>query len=314
MVTQHPPPHWNSYRPSYRPSYDDDHRDLPSRGRTTSVSTHGRRAHSPSHRPSEYSDAHYGNPNNIPIRLRHDHRSPSREDDRDEGPHLWDAKLDSLIHRSLRAYDLVTNYVRDCPDGKRWLREDIWLVRTTGKELHDDVRILKSWKRTVKQYGDRDEDMMGKIRQDAEKVRVLCEQVQRVILETEHEVRDGIVKAADGKVNEVEMEDGGYTGDNACAFTRTGRDGPDHAQGSGEFELTLRIRHPASSARAPAHVLSDLNDASAELVDAVSEPTSTDLVMPDPPKTHPEMDRIDAALSADWASMTSTARSGRFVW
>ncbi|KAH7093012.1 hypothetical protein FB567DRAFT_609296 [Paraphoma chrysanthemicola] len=314
MVAEQPPPHWNSYRPSYRPSYDDDYQGFSSRGRSTSVSTRGRRARSPSRRPTEYSDAHYGNPNNIPVRPRHDHRSPSREEDRDEGPQLWDAKLNSLIHRTLRAYDLVTNYVRDCPDGKRWSREDIRHVRSTGAKLHDDVRILRSWKITVRQYGDRDEDMMGKIHQDVEKVRVLCEQVQRVILETEHEVRDGVGKAADGKVNEVEMEDGGYTGANARAVTRTGRDGQDHTEGSGEFEMTLRIRYPASSAPAPAPALSNLNDASAEPVDAVSEPTSTDLVMMETPKSSPELDPIDAALSADWASMTSTAKPGRFVW
>ncbi|KAF2036565.1 hypothetical protein EK21DRAFT_49380, partial [Setomelanomma holmii] len=101
------------------------------------------------------------------------------------GPHLWDEQLDLDMNRTLRAYDLVCNYAYDCPRGVRWSEEDIQLVKHTGAHLHDDVRVLKAWKRTVCELGDTDLDMMRKITQDVESVREQVKNAQRVIRETE---------------------------------------------------------------------------------------------------------------------------------
>jgi hypothetical protein len=62
-------------------------------------------------------------------------------------------------------------------------------VYKAGKYLHDDVRILRHWKRQVRELGDSDVDMMAKIDEDAERVRVLCEKIKGEI-EAEEQVGD----------------------------------------------------------------------------------------------------------------------------
>tara|TARA_R110002003_G_scaffold70_25_gene6545 strand:- start:442 stop:1416 length:975 start_codon:yes stop_codon:yes gene_type:complete len=314
---QHPPAHWNSYRPNYddrddepparwdtyRPNYEDRDDEPPARRRSTdrvdysrsaSVSTRGRGAPSTSHYSSEDSYAEYDNLNKVPVRPRARRRRPE-PDEEEDGPQLWDAKLYDLMNRTRRAYDLVINYARDCPEGKRWSEEHIWLVRSTGQNLHDDVRNLK-------------------VGEDVENVRELCESVQRVIKETEHEVRDRVFKPAENVDNEVEMADKGR-----AAAEYAGRGSPDYTQSSQNhgnprrhrlnigmlttLESQLEVRRTTRGAHA-FHHLDDLSTA--------SEVTPTAPDRPPTPKS--PIDLIERALLADWASMTSTARQRRLVW
>jgi hypothetical protein len=181
------PAHWNSYRPANEPNRD--------RRPSTRLSD----TYSPSPRDtSTYADMADTNPNHLPVRPRHDTYTldpPARgtpELSRDDGPALWPTALDDLIGQTTRAYDLVINYERDCPSGRRWNADGIARVYKAGKYLHDDVRILRHWKRQVRELGYGDGDMMAKIDEDAERVRVLCEKIKGEI-EAEEQGGDGEV-------------------------------------------------------------------------------------------------------------------------
>jgi hypothetical protein len=113
-----------------------------------------------------------------------DSRDEDDRQDHDSGSTLWPASLESLMGRTTRAYDLVINYARDCPEGVRWNRDAIARVYRAGKHLHGDIRVLKHWEREAKEVRLDDGDW-AVIEEDEEKVWRLCERVQRVIKETE---------------------------------------------------------------------------------------------------------------------------------
>jgi hypothetical protein len=189
---QSPPEHWNSYRPNYddnaahqgpptRPSvgFEEQIRNAPAfprgRGPSTTATTRD-----------------YANPNRITLTARRrstpSHTSPDTDVDAEEtntNRRLWPTSLDTLMGRTSRAYDLVINYVRDSRGGTRWDTDGIERVYIAGKFLHDDVRVLRHWKHQVAEHGGADDDMMGKIEEDVKNVRSLCEEVQRIIGETE---------------------------------------------------------------------------------------------------------------------------------
>ncbi|KAF1911332.1 hypothetical protein BDU57DRAFT_100782 [Ampelomyces quisqualis] len=95
-------------------------------------------------------------------------------------PHLWPASLDHLMGRTVRAYDLVTNYARDSHGGTRWAPEDIARVHACGKQLHSVIRVLQAWSRCAA----RDVDAQ-QLRDDARDVEQACNLVQSVISCTE---------------------------------------------------------------------------------------------------------------------------------
>ncbi len=88
----------------------------------------------------------------------------------------------------MRAYILVVHYEEDSYGGKRWSREDITEIYEFGKELHEKQEQLKKWQRIVLHYGDQDEEMMSRIREDAEKMRAYCKQIKRTIAQCENEL------------------------------------------------------------------------------------------------------------------------------
>ncbi|KAL6712159.1 hypothetical protein ACN47E_000036 [Coniothyrium glycines] len=46
------------------------------------------------------------------------------------------------IMRTARAFDLVLNYLRDNPDGRRWTAADIDTIRHEGRHLHENICAL----------------------------------------------------------------------------------------------------------------------------------------------------------------------------
>ncbi|KAI4677278.1 uncharacterized protein J4E88_007086 [Alternaria novae-zelandiae] len=148
---------------SYRPPYNSNRQWTP--------------ASAPSEAALNYDDADV---NRIPINPRRSNAAVPAQSSR-----LWDEDLNSLMHRTIRAYDLVVNYVRDSHGGTRWSREDIDRIRDVGAYLHGDVRDLKHWSEVVAKEGEQDAYTMDKIRDDVENLRKYCEQIQAIIRDTE---------------------------------------------------------------------------------------------------------------------------------
>jgi hypothetical protein len=151
------------------------------------------------HIPSNDSD-HYDDPSG------RDPLSPSSY----HGILLWDQSLEDLMARTTRAYDLVINYARDSCGGHRWTPHDSAHVRTIGKDLHNNVRVLKYWQRC-----DPEDIDWAQIRLDAANVRLLCEDVQRAICQTENvhgtqsmHVDGGREKAENKSADEIERNEG----------------------------------------------------------------------------------------------------------
>jgi len=190
------PAHWNSYRPNYT-------------AQEQGPSTHPSGPPLPDTPPSLNYDG-MANPNRISIVPRKRSHSPTPSPtpapapDRDDGPQLWPPSLDDLMGQTTRAYDLVINYAKDCPRGGRWTTESIKRIHEVGKHLHNDVGVLRSWKRQVHELGEHDEDMMRKISQDVEGVERLCMRVKRVIGEEENVPENQKQREEDG---DVEMRD-----------------------------------------------------------------------------------------------------------
>jgi hypothetical protein len=184
------PRHWNAYRPNYTNESPPRPQEGPTTRSPTGFEAQIRAAPSFSRGqdpPLPLANNSYTNPNLIPVTPRRNvsHCSPSPEpdvhdEDGDPDPQLWDTGLDSLMGRTARAYDLVINYERDSSGGERWSRESIAYVHRAGKDLHNDIRLLKSWKHDPS--ADTQHDL---IRIDARNVRMLCEYVQEIISETE---------------------------------------------------------------------------------------------------------------------------------
>ncbi|KAI4646006.1 hypothetical protein J4E93_005585 [Alternaria ventricosa] len=148
---------------SYRPPYDSNRQWTP--------------ASTPSEAALNYDDADV---NRIPINPRRSNVAIPAQ-----SPRLWDEDSNSLMHRTIRAYDLVVNYDRDSHGGTRWSREDIDRVRDLGRYLHGDVRDLKHWSEVVAKDGEQDASTMDKLRDDVENLRKYCEQIQAIIRDTE---------------------------------------------------------------------------------------------------------------------------------
>jgi len=148
---------------SYRPPYNSNRQWTP--------------ASAPSETALNYDDADV---NRIPINPRRSNAAVPAQSSR-----LWDEDLNSLMHRTIRAYDLVVNYDRDSYGGTRWSREDIARIRDVGAYLHGDVRDLKHWSEVVAKEGEQDAYTMDKIRDDVENLRKYCEQIQAIIRDTE---------------------------------------------------------------------------------------------------------------------------------
>jgi hypothetical protein len=126
--------------------------------------------------------------------------------------------LTTLMSRSSRAYDLVINYARDCPLGTRWSSASIARVRTAGKHLHADIRVLRHWEREAGRMDRGDWDVLE---QDGKKVEKLCKYVLSVISETERTA--GLRGWRDGDESDMvrDMGYGGcgeYAGDVGCGI------------------------------------------------------------------------------------------------
>ena len=100
-------------------------------------------------------------------------------------PRIWDDELNSLMHRTVHAYDLIVTYERDSCGGTRWSSENIEYIRATGIYLHRDVDCLKRWRVEVAKYGVQDDATAEKIQEDIESVRAYCEHLQQLIKSTE---------------------------------------------------------------------------------------------------------------------------------
>jgi hypothetical protein len=121
-------------------------------------------------------------------------------------PQLWDPALDDLMGRTTRAYDLVTNYVRDSEGGTRWSTTDIARIHETGKYLHANIRVLKAWQRRAAKDWD-----YFRIQDDEDVVREICEVVQGLIngMESKTEWEMGAKgHGALGQGGESKQEDG----------------------------------------------------------------------------------------------------------
>ncbi|KAI4944110.1 hypothetical protein J4E91_008965 [Alternaria rosae] len=137
--------------------------------------------------------------NRIPLNPRRSNAAVPAQSSR-----LWDEDLNSLMHRTIRAYDLVVNYNRDSHGGTRWSRKDIDRIRDVGAYLHGDVRDLKHWSAVVAKEGEQDAYTMDKIRDDVENLRKYCAQIQDTIKDTERvPLRQGMTR-----------DDGAQTGQN----------------------------------------------------------------------------------------------------
>lgn len=207
------PKHWNTYRPAYEdhaPHQGPPTRPPPGFEHQIYNAPAFPRGQGPRTSPTLLDDT---NPNRITLtarpRLTPSYVSPILSAE-EEYTHyrLWPASLDDLMGRTSRAYDLVINYYRDSAGGTRWNADGIESVYTAGRFLHDDVRVLRHWKRQVAEYGGADEDMMRKIEEDVEKVRNVCEEVQSVIEETEQKPAWPIERAGRWKRHMETQEDG----------------------------------------------------------------------------------------------------------
>jgi hypothetical protein len=137
----------------------------------------------PRARPEASPNYHDLDVNRTPLHSRHSRISdatvPAQQ------PRIWDDNLDVLMHRTIRAYDLVVDYENASHGGTRWSREDIQRIGSIGARLHGDVRALKHWNDVIEKQGEQDRFTMGKLRDDIENLRNYCEQIQDVIKETE---------------------------------------------------------------------------------------------------------------------------------
>jgi len=94
---------------------------------------------------------------------------------------VFDKDLDLFFSRTLRAYELVRSYRRDCVRGTRWTRNGVEAVRRLGIDLHDNVFSLRRRQREFEQRRERGELEMEDIRDEVQKVRRYCEDVMDLI-------------------------------------------------------------------------------------------------------------------------------------
>lgn len=121
---------------------------------------------------------------------RRHHESPRATPDhtRDEQylmEHMFTENLASLMGRTYRAYMLVIDYEKDCPDGHRWYPRDIEKIRKFGQDLRSNIGAVKHSQKILRKQGflatSEIEDSATRI----EEVRRLCNRVQDHIRETE---------------------------------------------------------------------------------------------------------------------------------
>ena len=186
-------PNWNAYRPDY----SDNHQEAPVRRDYTydrpSPPARLPPASTVMPAPYAYDD---NDPNSIPVqpRRRVQQASPTPirgtpDLSQDDGPQLWPAELDVMIGQVTRAYDVVINYERDCPNGKRWTTKGIRRVHEAGAYLHADVGVLRGWKRQAQELGTADEFMKRKIDEDWARVEKTCKKVRAAIDDEEKKAR-----------------------------------------------------------------------------------------------------------------------------
>lgn len=246
---------------SYRPPYNSDRQWTP--------------ASAPSEAALNYDDADV---NRIPINPRRSNAAVPAQSSR-----LWDEDLNSLMHRTIRAYDLVVNYDRDSHGGTRWSREDIARIRDVGAYLHGDVRDLKHWSEVVAKEGEQDAYTMDKIRDDVENLRKYCDQIQAIIRDTERVPLRQRMKREDGVQAGQNVDDDHGFGGGKNNFPRGGTLGTD-------FSLPP-----------------DTN----QLVESTQEGEDMDVEMST--DLEEKLEVVDPTLNprqADWA----TAPSKRFAW
>lgn len=246
---------------SYRPPYNSDRQWTP--------------ASAPSEAALNYDDADV---NRIPINPRRSNAAVPAQSSR-----LWDEDLNSLMHRTIRAYDLVVNYDRDSYGGTRWSREDIARIRDVGAYLHGDVRDLKHWSEVVAKEGEQDAYTMDKIRDDVENLRKYCDQIQAIIRDTERVPLRQRMKREDGVQAGQNVDDDHGFGGGKNNFPRGGTLGTD-------FSLPP-----------------DTN----QLVESTQEGEDMDVEMST--DLEEKLEVVDPTLNprqADWA----TAPSKRFAW
>lgn len=94
---------------------------------------------------------------------------------------MFDEDLDHFFQRTIRAYELVRSYRRDCLGGTRWTHDSIEEIRKFGIDLHDDVFALRGRQRVFVERREEDKFEMEHIRHDTEKVRRYCEELMDLI-------------------------------------------------------------------------------------------------------------------------------------
>lgn len=201
----------------------------------------------------------YDDPNYIPVVPRKRDLAPTPAPMRhaatsneavDDGPELWPSTLEDLMGQSTRAYDVVVNYGRDCPAGTRWTAASIKRVQKVGKDLHTDVRILKSWKRQAAEFGTGDENMMRKMQEDVFRMHRLCKQVKDVIDEEER-VPIYSIKAEDIDVDMRGSDEGYGTVEDGEVLGKSHRDA--EADRSSRSPSSFRSARPPTCPRNQAH-------------------------------------------------------------
>jgi hypothetical protein len=144
--------------------------------------------------PLNYDDAHV---NHTPANHRRFNAAGPAQP-----PPVWDDHFNSLMHRTVRAYDLVMNYDRDSNGGTRWSRENIEHIRDIGAYLHGDVRALQHRQEVIAKEGEQDGFTMNRVRADIQNMQKYCEQIQHVIKNTERvPLRQRITRGDDHETN-----------------------------------------------------------------------------------------------------------------
>lgn len=141
-------------------------------------------------------------------------------------PRVYSPEIDGLANRAIRAYLLVINYERDCPDGRRWTPEHIDEIRWVGKYLQaDHTALLKM--RAALQRGD-DAVSVSKIRAEAKHLREYCKETQALI--KKHE-QDPVFNK-----RPVDVDRDGRSFESAMQGTSTGYDGANgHHHATSEY-------------------------------------------------------------------------------
>lgn len=159
---------------AYRPGATDRLASALQRGDRYTPDTEGTSAESNDSPVAPWNPSY--SPNPAPHATRH---QEARVDSYMNTPRVYDPAIDGLIGRTIRAYYLVVDYQRACPEGRRWSTEHIEMIRHAGEHLDSDRAALREMRATLTQGGDA--VPVSKIRYKAKKLRTYCLEIQDLI-------------------------------------------------------------------------------------------------------------------------------------